>query len=125
MDDYEQIRQLTARYNRSADEGDDELWLGCFAPDATFRRSNDTRDFTGHEELKQLVGRIPVHARHITTDFEIRVDGDRARQTCYLLFLDRADGFKVAMFGTYHDDLVRIEGEWRFARRYLEVDLGP
>lgn len=125
MDDIEAIRQLTARYNRASDEGDVAAWLDCYAPDATFTRSNAGRTFTGRDELRSLLLDTTVAARHITTDFIIHVDGDTARQTCYLMFLDRRRHFAVSMFGTYHDTLVRADGEWRFQERILQVDEGP
>jgi len=119
------IRQLTARYNRASDDGDFEAWLACFAPHGRFERSNDSRAFTGWEELRTLPGRIPVRARHITTDHIITVDGTRARQTCYLLYLDRDRHFRVHMFGVYDDVLVLLDGRWVFESRYLLIDENP
>lgn len=125
MDDVEAIRQLTARYNRASDEGDMETWLDCYAPGATFTRSNGGRSFTGREELRSLLLDTEVAARHVTTDFIIKVDGDTATQTCYLMFLDRRRQFAVSMFGTYRDTLVRSADGWRFKERILQVDEGP
>ncbi|MCU1367245.1 MAG: nuclear transport factor 2 family protein, partial [Ilumatobacteraceae bacterium] len=78
MDDYESIRQLTARYNHASDNEDWDTWLHCFTETGSFRRSNDSRSFEGWAELRDLPGRIPVSARHITTDFVITVDGEKA-----------------------------------------------
>jgi len=125
MDDIEAIRQLTARYNRASDEGDVAAWLDCYTPDATFTRSNAERGWTGREELRSLLLDTEVAARHVTTDFVITVDGDTATQTCYLMFLDRRKNFAVAMFGTYHDALLRSSDGWRFKERNLTVDEGP
>jgi 3-phenylpropionate/cinnamic acid dioxygenase small subunit len=125
VDDVEAIRQLTARYNRASDEGLVDEWLDCYAPDATFTRSNADRTFTGRGELRSLLLDTAVAARHVTTDFVIDVRGDSATQTCYLLFLDRRRQFAVSMFGTYHDTLVRSEGRWYFQSRLLVVDEGP
>ena len=125
MDDIESIRQLTARYNRASDELDVAGWLACFTPDATFTRSNAERGCAGLDELRALLLETEVAARHITTDFEIEVDGDTARQTCYLMFLDRRRQFAVSMFGTYHDTLVKVDGRWLFKSRFIQVDEGP
>src|ERR1700676_3426022 len=119
MDDFEAIRQLTALYNRSSDEADVDTWLDCFVEDGRFSRSNADRAYQGKAELRDLLTNFPVHGRHITTDFTIEVDGDTARQACYLVFLDRARGFQVNMFGTYDDHLVRQEGRWYFRSRVL------
>lgn len=124
MDDYESIRQLTARYNRASDEADIDGWLSCFVPDGSFERKNGQR-FTGHEELCALLQNFPVKGRHVTTDFTIEVAGDRARQACYLLFLDRERNFEVNMFGIYDDNLIKVNGTWLFVSRVLDVDEGP
>jgi ketosteroid isomerase-like protein len=124
MDDFEAIRQLTARYNRASDEADVEAWLDCWADDGTFSRSNADRAYHGKAELRELLVNFPVAGRHLTTDFTIDVDGDRARQSAYLVFLDRARGFQVNMFGTYDDRLVRKAGRWYFSSRKLKVDTG-
>lgn len=124
MNDFELIRQLTARYNRASDEVDVETWLDCFTVDGSFTRSNADRSYRGREELRELLTTFPVKGRHLATDFIIDVDGNTARQSCYLIFLDRQGGFSVNMFGTYDDRLVRECGRWRFASRVLDVDVG-
>jgi hypothetical protein len=118
MDDFEAIRQLTARYNRASDEADVEAWLDCFVDSGSFTRSNAERAYRGKEELRELLTTFPVKGRHITTDFTIEIDGDAARQSCYLVFFDRERDFQVNMFGTYDDHLIRSDG------RFLKVDTG-
>jgi len=120
--DIEAIRKITAQYNRATDEGRLEDWLACWTPDGWFGRSNTTRKYVGREGLTELNRGNEVSARHVTTDNEIDVDGDTATQICYLMFLDRENGFLPAMFGTYHDRLVRVDGRWLFAERMLIVD---
>ena len=44
---------------------------------------------------------------------------DRARSRCYFQVL-MADG--LDHWGRYVDELVRVDGEWRFARRRVSVD---
>ena len=55
MDDYEAIRQLTARYNFAFDNLDIEGWVNCFTEDAFFHRSNADRSYKGSDELTQLI----------------------------------------------------------------------
>ncbi len=124
MDDYEAIRQLTARYNRASDEADVEAWLSCFVEDGSFERKNGPR-YQGHGKLRRLLENFPTKGRHITTDFTIEVDGDAAHQSCYLMFLDRERNFALNMFGTYDDRLIRSYGTWLFVSRLLDVDEGP
>jgi 3-phenylpropionate/cinnamic acid dioxygenase small subunit len=114
MDEYEAIRQLVARYNVAFDELDVEGWVDCFTADGFFERSN--------AGLRELISGFPVKGRHVTTDFQIRVDGDQAMMSCYLTYLDRANNHALAMFGVYADELKKVNGSWKFSSRRLEVD---
>lgn len=123
MDDYEAIRQLVARYNVAFDELDVEGWVNCFTEDGFFERSNAGRSYQGSEELRELLAGFPVKGRHVTTDFQIAVDGDHATMSCYLTYLDRAANHALMMFGVYADELRKVNGSWKFSTRRLEVDL--
>ena len=123
MDDYEAIRQLVARYNVAFDELDAEGWVDCFTEDGFFERSNAGRSYQGSDELRELISGFPVKGRHVTTDFQITVAGDRATMSCYLTYLDRANHHALAMFGVYDDELRKVEGSWKFSARRLKVDL--
>jgi hypothetical protein len=123
MDDIEAIKQLTARYNRAFDLIDVPAYLATWTADGLFHRSNAERPYQGHDDLSVLLSTYPVRGRHVTSDYIISVDGDRAQQSCYLLYLDVNDAFKVVMFGTYADELVREDDGWKFAVRRLEVDI--
>ena len=124
MDDYEAIRQLTARYNFAFDNLDIEGWVNCFTEDAFFHRSNADRSYKGSDELRQLITEFSetFNGRHITTDFQIHINGDTAKMSCYLQLLDRGNGHKVGMFVTYDDELRKVNGEWKFSSRKLLAD---
>lgn len=124
IEDIEAIKQLTARYNRAFDEGRAEDWAGCFTPDGFFERSNAGRAYQGRDEIAGLCRSYPTSGRHVTSEHLITVEGDRATQTCYLQYLDRDNGFAIAMFGVYEDKLERQNGEWLFKERRLQVDQG-
>jgi ketosteroid isomerase-like protein len=123
MDDIEAIKQLSSRYNLAFDYGDVEAYLGCWTEDGFFERSNAGRSYQGHDQLRELITTFPVDGRHLTTNFIIEVDGDSARQSAYLAYLDKADGFAVNMFGVYADEIARDEDGWKYASRRLQVDL--
>ena len=123
MDDYEAIRQLVARYNLAFDDLDVAGWVACFTEDGFFERSNAGRAYQGSDELAELISEFPVKGRHVTTDFQITVNGDSAKLSCYLTYLDRANNHGIAMFGVYADELVKVAGDWKFRSRRLEVDL--
>jgi hypothetical protein len=121
MDDIEAIKQLTARYNRAFDSTDVGGYLATWTEDGFFERSNAGRSYQGHEELRELVSTFPVDGRHVTSDFIITVDGDRAESSSHLMYLDREQGFSVVMFGIYADEVVRTDEGWKFRSRRLQV----
>jgi hypothetical protein len=121
MDDFEAIRQLTARYGRASDNNDVEAWLRCFTEDGVFRRADTGRSWRGRDELADMFCSYPIVGRHVATDFLIDVTGDLAHQSCYLLFLDKERRFRLHMFGVYDDKLVRRDGLWRFTERALSA----
>lgn len=123
MDDIEAIKQLSSRYNLAFDYGDVDAYLACWTSDGFFERSNAGRSYQGHDELRELLTTFPVDGRHITTNFLIEVNGDTARQSAYLIYLDKAENFAVNMFGVYSDELVRADDGWKYASRRLRVDL--
>jgi pimeloyl-ACP methyl ester carboxylesterase/ketosteroid isomerase-like protein len=123
MDDVEQIKQLVARYNLAFDYGDVDGYLATWTEDGLFHRSNALRSYQGHEALRELITTFPVQGRHVSTNFVVDVDGDRASASSYLLYLS-ADGYQPVMFGVYADELVRGPEGWRFAVRKLQVDEG-
>jgi hypothetical protein len=123
IDDIEQIKRLSARYNLAFDYTDVDAYLACWTADGFFERSNAGRSYQGHEELRELLTTFPVDGRHITTNFIVDVEGDRAHQSAYLTYLDKANGFAVAIFGVYDDDLVREADAWKYSSRKLAVDV--
>lgn len=119
------IQRLSAEYNRAGDEGRVADWVACFTPDGVFGRADTGRSWRGAEQLAQMCAAYPVAGRHVTTDFiiDISPDGASARQSCSLLFFDRAAGFALHMAGTYTDELVKVGGRWRFAVRMLTAEV--
>jgi hypothetical protein len=55
----------------------------------------------------------------------IRSDGDRCRAETYVMIPGgTGDGqIKVAMVGTYKDEIVKVDGRWRFAVRHIRMAL--
>lgn len=64
--------------------------------------------------------------QHMLGNFMIRVDGDRATNTCYFhnpMGMAGADG-KLSVFwcgGRYFDELVRTAHGWRLSKRAVEL----
>jgi hypothetical protein len=117
------IRALTARYNFAIDEGRAEEWADTFVPDGVFESTllGVTR---GRDELVAFARNFATQmkARHLTTDAIVEVDGDRAHQRCYLLFVDIGGTARLSTTGVYEDDLRRTPDGWRFVHRRITPD---
>jgi uncharacterized protein (TIGR02246 family) len=117
--DWIAIRELTATYNHSIDDGDADTFASLFTEDAvvTFKNpSAGDRVITGREELAKMADRPPGQLVHATTDARIEVNGDTATQVCTLLLTRLAAG-PGASAGRYTDEFLRTPDGWRFSRR--------
>jgi len=119
------IRELTARYNMSVDNGDIDGYVRTFIPDGVFYVSAD-QQLRGHEQIKTFSQHLGFGCVHMTTDAIIEINGDRARQTCYLLVMKRQrdrQNITPITTGCYHDTLVRTPEGWRFESRKADCDV--
>jgi hypothetical protein len=110
-DDHAEIRNLLARYCLTLDLDDAEGWVGLFTPDAVYHVYG--REFVGHDGLRTMATAAPG-GFHLGGPVVIDLDGDRARTTRNLLFVERTTG--ETRRAVYDDDLVRTPDGWRIAR---------
>jgi hypothetical protein len=113
------------RYARSIDMRDREAFLSCFAANGSWGVAG-TAPARGHEELVHVLERgIQLFRRtqHVTTNFEVAVEGDRATMRSYYtathVWLAPACDPLFVMGGVYDDVLVREPGGWRIVERVL------
>ncbi|MWV28896.1 nuclear transport factor 2 family protein [Aurantiacibacter rhizosphaerae] len=138
--DRAEIEDLMARYLFAMDWNDFDTYADCFTPDGVLDYAKGTtvgRENIREEarEFKERVGTIykdvdgnPAVLRHLLTQSVIRIEGDRAWHTG-MWFEMANDGPRmddggrltptVGTFGTYEDELVRVDGEWKFSRRNI------
>ena len=126
----EAIRDLVARYNANADSGRFDEVVELFAPDAVMELPGEVLEGRGaidalfRRTRERVVAGTPdgvrPQLRHYTSTLQIDLDdADHAHSRCY---------FEVLMhhgldhWGRYVDDFVRIDGEWKFARRRVTTD---
>jgi hypothetical protein len=119
--------ELSARYNKAALAWDAEAFAGCFTPDGRLVRAHLGSEVQGGEALKAMMrggadsGKPASY--HLTTDFIVEIDGDRATQTCQLLLygwdlsVDRPGPNVLRGVGHFEDKLVRTPEGWRFEER--------
>ena len=129
--DSARIRELTARYNRAFDDGDPEAFAATFTEDGVMAVVGGPTT-SGRAALAEMVRRTPYGIVHVTVDATVTVEGDRAVQDVTLLVVARPAPdapaeqrrSRLRRSGRYHDELVRVDGDWRFARRTCTLDGG-
>jgi len=110
--DHDAIRDLLARYCLHLDRDEHEAWVALFTEDAAYEVYG--RTFAGHDGLRAMVTAAPG-GLHLGGQVSIEIDGDTARTSQNLLFVDRSTG--ESRGAVYADRLVRTEAGWRFAHR--------
>ena len=120
------IKDLAVRYSDAATRGDWDAYAACWMPDA--------RWITLPPIDKELVGidaiLADVQSSLPTTDFFVQMalntvvhlDGpDRARATTTIHASSRKTGaFSIENLAIYYDDVVKIDGYWKYAERRLQ-----
>src|SRR5690606_33756419 len=102
-----------------------------FAPDGVFDGSGGRVE--GREAIREYVGGLLANRgpgatgtmRHIMGIPRIQGDGERCRAETYVMIPQGTeDGrIRIAMTGTYTDDIVKVDGRWRFAVRHIRMAL--
>ena len=129
LEDKLAIEELIAHYNQSLDSGDYEAWLACWADDAVFDGLG--KQLTGIDAIRGFADgyeagyRRRLHAlKHFTVNILSKIDGDLATSSSYVQLTSLSDqGVRFVLTGRYEDDLKRVDGRWRFARRKLHQDM--
>ena len=119
-----EILELAARYNHAIDFGDGKAWADTFTPDGVFK-GGGPGPVQGREALAAFVGGFAQNmagARHWTNNHVIDGDGDSATHTCYLNLIQTKDGAKSVVTARYNDEVVKVDGAWKFASRTVNPD---
>jgi len=134
------IEDLMARYLFALDWNDFETFGQTFTDDAEFEYARGTA--RGRDAIvetirgfKERIGSLytddqgnPAVLRHVVAQTVIRVEGDQAWTTA--LWWEMANNGPgntplVGTFGIYEDELRRVGGEWKFARRRVLNEFLP
>jgi len=125
--DYEEIRELYARYNQGSDFRDAELFLSAFAEDAIMTREG--RDIVGMAALRadrarRYQGETGYVGRcHVNGSFIIQATKEGASSRAYYVLLDvTARPPTMIGSGYYEDTFVRTPLGWRIQHRKLFID---
>lgn len=112
------IENLQARYLFALDFKDHDLYVTTFTPDGILDVGNGA--VVGRDAIKGAVANMPGGRHHIA-NVVLGIDGDRATSRSSWFHTGRnADGaMTIGGFGHYEDDLVKVDGEWLFAKRRI------
>jgi hypothetical protein len=113
-----EIQDLYGRYVMCADDGDAEGWADCFTPDAEFTAAGTDFVAVGREQLITMVrGHIESpRGAVLHHNTSLCVDGtpDGAHGRAYLM---EVFDLQTVSSVRYDDDLVKVDGAWKFKRR--------
>jgi hypothetical protein len=132
--DRAEIEDLMSRYLFAMDYGDIDSYVATFTQDAELEFATGT--YTGKEAIRAAVSGFKAHIgkfyttqdgkpaalRHVLLQMVVRVEGDRAWTRS--LWMEIAndgpeDSFKMGTFGTYEDEVQRVDGHWLFSKRRI------
>lgn len=120
--DQRDCQAVGLRYARALDSKDFDLLLSAFTPDASWGPKGGAVQGHGAIRSRAQDGLQHVSAtQHVTTNFEVTVNGDAATmRSCYLAtHVGQAAGGEAhwVVAGIYDDRLVRTAEGWRIAVR--------
>jgi uncharacterized protein (TIGR02246 family) len=119
LEDRDAIRDVMARYCLYIDAARGDEWASLFTEDATF----DTRmgdPVVGRDALAAMCRMTPPGTmHHMFTNLVIDVDGDEAVCDASAIVMSKGS---IMMSAHTHDELQRVDGEWRIKFRTYEPD---
>ena len=123
VEDRNAIRELYDSYADASSRGDRADWLACWSQDAhwwTHYFSIDGKDAIA-SQYDQLMAAVQATI-FMGQLCSVEVSGDtaRGRALCSERLLMGELG-EHRLTGLYHDDLVRVDGKWRFRSRVYKV----
>ena len=150
LEDHLQIEQLLMRYAAALNTEDADAYVSMFTPDAVFELKRNVDEppflgpFTGRDALRKQwfpdrpagavnasTGRKFGPMRHVTTNYEINVNG--AAATVRAFFIEVVSNGAntppgsvpptIHAMGRYEDQLVKQGEQWLFSKRTVITDM--
>lgn len=124
MDDHNAILNLLARYAHTVDGRDFERFGELLSADVVFEVGEHRME--GRATVVDTISKTMARSaggRHVGVNVAVDIDGDRAVATSDFLLYSAA--CELRQIGRYHDELIKADGVWQFARRRIESQLRP
>jgi uncharacterized protein (TIGR02246 family) len=118
-EDRDAIRDLFARYCLYVDTGDADGYADAFTDDGQMVIPAMEVAVSGRDALWHFGTTFRATMHHMVVNEVIDVDGDTAHARSSILVI--TDG-AVSLSGRYTDELRRVDGAWKIARRELATD---
>lgn len=123
-DDIAEIVNLAHFYNRAVDSHDPDAWTDTYTDDGELISPFGSPK--GRDALHAWISDVTAAlsgTRHCTLNEVVDGDGHRATMHSYYFVVGTTDSPPaIGATGSYDDELVRVDGRWRFARRIHTVD---
>jgi uncharacterized protein (TIGR02246 family) len=124
--DREAIRTLPVRYCHCVWQKDPDAWASLFTDDGEISTNDPSMPRAqGREALRKMIasGLETSQPRPFIHNHIVELLGpDSAKGTCYVEVRLLRDGKKHYMSGWYNDEYAKVNGEWKFKSRRINVD---
>jgi ketosteroid isomerase-like protein len=128
LEDLAAIHQLFVDYGAYLDAHDFASYASLFAEDGEILLGPLGRA-KGPDQIRALMegtmGPGPAQSFHVISSPVVTLDGDRAHSQVMWTVIQREGSGRpqVGMIGHHQDELVKVDGRWKFLRRAGFVDI--
>jgi ketosteroid isomerase-like protein len=121
--DREKIKELTYQYGLAIEAQDENRMANLFTEDGSVDFSSLGRGVTtGHAALKEFYrGTWPLRVKPFFTNHVIQITGNRATGICSLENRATRGDESLIGAGRLHDAYEKVDGEWKFKTRRVEM----
>lgn len=119
------IRELIERFSAAVIRIDAERFASTFAEDGVWILPSVPEGTRGRDKIREVFAEKLGYVEHISMigfPDELAIDGDSAtgKTMCRELIYTK-DGDQKLLIGCFHDEYVKVDGEWLFQSRDYEV----